>query len=82
MGFECLLHLLGAGLEDFEKISVTALKIFKHVVQLLRRGFRVQPEYPADDMVCSNPVGWVQVPRFNRRLEGPDDDPRRIRAQI
>lgn len=82
MGLESLLHLLGAGLENFEKISVTAFKIFKHVAQLLRRGFRVQPQYPADDMVRSNPVGWVQIAGFNRRLEGPDDDPRRIRAQI
>jgi hypothetical protein len=33
-------------------------------------------------MVCADLVGWIEVARFGRRLERPDDDSGGIRAQI
>jgi hypothetical protein len=61
---------------------VTAFKIFQHVDQLFRGSFGIKPKNPADDMVGSNLIGRIEVSGFSRRLEGPDDNPGRIRAQI
>ena len=48
---ECLLHLGGACLEDFEQVPVAAVEVFQHIGQLPGRGFGLQPENPPDDMV-------------------------------
>lgn len=79
---ERVFHLFSARLEDIEQISVTAFEIFEHVTQLLLGSFGIKPEHPLDDMVSPSPVGWVQVARFGRWLEGFDDDPGRVWTQI
>ena len=61
---------------------MTTFEIFEHVAQLLRGSFRIEPKNSADDMIGSDLIRWIKVPGFNRRFEGPDDDPGRIRAQI
>ena len=64
------------------QISVTAFEIVEHVRQLLCSGVGIEPKYPVHDMIGANLVGGVEVSGFSCRFEGPDDDPRRIRAQI
>jgi len=34
-----------------------------------------------DDMIGPDLVRWIEVSGLSRRLEGPDDDPGRIRAK-
>jgi hypothetical protein len=64
------------------RFPVTTFEIFEHVAQLLRGSFGIKPKNPADDMVGSDLIGWVEVSGFSRRFEGSDDDSGRIRAQI
>src|SRR6266852_4214498 len=82
MRFERVFHLFGARLEDIEQISVTAIKIFEHIAQLMRGSFGIKSKNSADDMVGSDLVGGVEVPGFSRWLERSDDDSGGIRAQI
>ena len=82
MWLERLFHLCGARLEDIEQIPVTTFEIFEHLAQLLRGSFGIEPKNPADDMIGPDLIGRIEVSGFSRRLEGPDDDPGRIRAQI
>ena len=82
MRLERLFHLGGARLEDVEQISVTAFEVFEHVAQLLRGSLGIEPKHPVDDMIGPGLVGRIEVSGLSRRLEGPDDDPGRIRAQI
>ena len=72
----------GARLENIEQISVTAFEIFEHVAQLLRGSFGIEPKNPVDDMIGPDLIGRIEVSGLSRRLEGSDDDPGRIRAQI
>src|SRR5947207_3163387 len=71
MRLERLLHLRGAGLEDFEQIAVTAFEVLEHLGQLSRGGLRLEPKHPADDMIGPSLVGWIEVPGFSCRLERP-----------
>jgi hypothetical protein len=80
--FERFFHLRGTRLEEIEQISVTTVKIFEHVCQLLRSGFRIEPKHPIYDMIGPYLVGWIEVSGFSRGFEGSDDDPSWIRAQI
>ena len=82
MRLERLFHLRSAGLEEIEQIPVTTLEIFEHIAQLSFRRFGIKPKNPFNNMVGSNLVGWIEVSGFSRRLEGPDDDPGRVRTQI
>jgi hypothetical protein len=82
MWHERLLHLRGARLEDFDQISMATVKVFKHFVQLLCGGFGVETKNPVDDMIGPEFIGRVEVSGLSRRLERPDDDSGRIRAQI
>ena len=82
MRLERLFHLRSAGLEEIEQIPVTTFEIFEHVAQLLRGSFGIEPKYPVDNMIGPDLIGRVEVARLSRRLEGPDDDPSRVRAQI
>ena len=82
MRLERLFHLRRASLEEVEQIPVTTFEIFEHVCQLLRGSFGIEAKNPVDDMIGPDLIGWVEVSGFSRRFEGPDDDPRRIRAQI
>jgi hypothetical protein len=61
---------------------VTAFEIVEHVAQLLGGHFGIEPKHPANDMVGSNLISWVEVSWFRCRFEGSDDDPCRVRAQI
>lgn len=82
MWFKCSFHLRGSRLEEIEQISVTTFKIFEHICQLPRGGFRIEPKHSVDDMIGPDLVGWVEISGFSRGLEGADDDPSWIRAQI
>lgn len=61
---------------------MATVEVFKHFVQLLCGGCGVEPKNPVDDMIGPKLIGRVEVSGLSRRLEGPDDDPGRIRAQI
>jgi len=81
MGLECFFHVRGAGFEDFEQVSVTALEIFNDVVQLSCGRIGIKPKDSLDDMVGPRLVGGVEIPGLSRGPERSDDDPGRIRAQ-
>ena len=82
MGFERVLHLGGARLEDIEQVTVAAIEILEHLFQLLIGRLNVEPKNPFNDVVGANLVGWIEVSWLSRGLEGPDDDPCRIGAQV
>ena len=82
MRHERVLHLCSARFEDVEQVPVSALKILKHLVQQSRGGFRIEPKHPLDNMIGADLVRRIEVAGLSCRLEGPDDDPGRIRAQI
>jgi len=82
MRLQRVFHIRGAGLEDIEQISVTAFEIVEHIPQLSCSGFRIEPKYPANDMIGPNLIGRIEVSWLRCRLEGSDDDPCRVRAQI
>ena len=82
MRFERVFHLCGARFENVEQVPVAAFEVFKHLAQLLRGSFSIEPKHPVDDMIGSDLVSRVEVSRLSRRFERPDDDPGRIRAQI
>ena len=80
MRFERLCHFCGARLEDLEQVPVTTFEICEHVCQLTLSRIDVESKNPVDNMIGPGPISWIEVSRFSRRLEGSDDDPRRIRA--
>ena len=82
MRLQRLFHLRGARLEDLEQIPVTTFEVLEHFGQLPRGGPGLEPKNPADDMVGPGLVRRVEVSGFGRRLEGSDDDPGRIGAQM
>lgn len=82
MGVERLLHFRGARLENFEQVPVPTLEILEHFAQLLCGRVGIEPKHAGHNMVGANLVGRVEVSGLSRRLEGPYDDPRRIRAQV
>jgi hypothetical protein len=82
MRLQRLFHLGGARFEDLEQVPVTTFEIFEHLCQLSRGGLGIEPKNPGDDMVGPSLVGWVEVSGLSRWLEGSDDDPGRIRAQM
>jgi len=82
MRFERVFHIGGARLEDIDQIPMTAFKIIEHVAQLLSGGFGIEPKDSVDNTIGPYLIGGIEVSWFRCRFEGPDDDPRRIRAQI
>jgi len=82
MGVERVLHIGGTRLENFEQVSVPAPEVLKHLAQLLHGRFGIKPKHPANDMIGTDLVGRVEVSGLSRWLEGPYDDPRRIRAKV
>ena len=82
MGLERIFHLSGACFENVEQIPVTALEIFEHLAQLLCCNIGIEPQNSVDDMIGADLVRGIEVARLSCRLEGPDDDPRRVRPQI
>ena len=79
---ERVLHLGGTRLENIEQVPMAAFEVFEHVAQLLRGGIGIEPKYPANDMIGSNLIGWIEVSGFRCRFERSHDDPGRVRAQI
>jgi len=82
MGVKRVLHIGGTRLEKFEQVSVPSPEVLKHLAQLLRGCFGIEPKHPANDMIGTDLVGRVEVSGLSRWLEGPYDDPRRIRAKV
>jgi hypothetical protein len=82
MWFQRVFHFCGARLEDIDQIPMTALEIVEYIAQLLGGGFGIEPKDPVNDMISSNLIGGIEASRFSCRLEGSDDDPCRVRAQI
>ena len=82
MRFKRIFHFSGARFKNIQQISVTAFKVFEHLAQQVRTCFIIELKHPVDDMIGADLVRRVEIARFSRRLEGPDDDPCRIRAQI
>ena len=79
---ERVFHFGGARFKNIQQISVATLKILQDLVQLLRSALGIESQHPFNDMIGANLVSRIEIARFSRRLEGPDDDPRRIRPQI
>ena len=75
-------HLIGARFEYLEQIAVTTLKVLKNLRELTGGGVGIERQDAIDDVIRACLVGGIQVPRFGGRLERPDDNSRRIRAQI
>jgi hypothetical protein len=82
MRLERVLHLCSARFENIEQVPVPAVKIFKHFVQQSSGSFRIEPKHPVDNMIGADLVRRIEVAGLSCRLEGPDYDPGRIRAQI
>ena len=82
MRVERLFHFRCARLKNFEQVSVPATEVLEHLAQLLHRRFGIKPKHPANDMIGTDLVGRVEVSGLSRWLEGPYDDPRRIRAKV
>lgn len=82
MRYERIFHLCRTRLKDLKKISMSAIEILEHVTQLLRRSFGIEPKHPVDNVVGPGFISRIEVSGLSRRLEGPDDDPRRVRTQI
>ena len=61
---------------------MTTFEVFEHLSQLPGCSLGLEPKNPVDDMIGPDFVRWIEIPRFSRRFEWPDDDPGRIRAQI
>ena len=61
---------------------MTTLEVLEHFGQLPRGSPGLESKHPVDDMVGPGLIGRVEVSGFSRRLEGSDDDPGRIRAQM
>ena len=74
-------HLCSARPEDLKQIPVATLEIFKHLSQLPGGSLGLEPQDSVDDMIGPDFVRWIEVPGLSRRLEGPHDDPGRIRAK-
>jgi hypothetical protein len=82
MRFERVLHVRRARFENIDQIPVTAFEVVQHIVQLFCSGLSIELKYPTNDMVGANLIGWIEVSGFSCGFERPDDDPRRVRAQI
>jgi len=84
LGMRCerLFHLRCTRFENLKQIPMAALEILQHIPQLLRRRFGIESEHPVDNMVGPGFIRRIEVSGLSRRLEGPDDDPGRIRPQI
>lgn len=79
---ERFLHIRSARLEDVEQISMTTFEIIEYVCQLPFGGILIEAKNSVDDMIGTDLIGGVEIAGFSRGLEGPDDDPGRIRTQI
>ena len=75
-------HLFCAGFELGQQVAMPALEIFQNLPQLRRCVFRAQGQNAVNDMVGPGLVGGIQVARFRCRLEGPYDDPGRVRTKV
>ena len=82
MRFEHVLHLGGTRFKNIEQVAVAACEVFEHLAQLLRGSFGIEPKHAVNDMIGADLVSGIEVPRLSRWLEGPDDDPGRVRTQI
>ena len=58
------------------------LEILEHFGQLGDDRLRIEPKYALDDAVRPRPVGRVAVAGFDRELEWPHDNSRRIGTQV
>ena len=61
---------------------MSAGEILKYFTQKTSAHLSVEPKDSLDDMIGTGFIRWIEVARLSRRLEGPDDDPRRVRPQI
>jgi len=82
VGRERVFHLSGASFENVEQVSMAAFEVLKHLAQLLRGSFSIEPKHPLEDMIGADLVRRIEVARLSRRFEGPHDDPGRIGAKI
>jgi hypothetical protein len=60
---------------------VTTFEILEHLGQLPGGSLGLEPKNPVNDMIGPDLVSWIEVSGLSRRLERPDDDPGRIRAE-
>jgi hypothetical protein len=76
------LHLIGARFEYLEQIAMTILEVFQNLREFTGSRAGIERQDAIDDVIGARLVGRIEVPRFGRRLERPDDHSCRIRAQI
>jgi hypothetical protein len=74
-------HLCRARPENLKQIPVTTFEILEHFSQLPSGSLGLEPKNPVNDMIGPDFVRWIEVSGLSRRLERPDDDPGRIRAE-
>lgn len=82
MRLERLFHVRRARFEDLDQVSMAPLEVFENIRKLPLGIVAIEPNNTVDDMIGPGLVRWIEVPRLSRRLEGSDDDPRRIGPQI
>ena len=82
MGVERVLHFRGARFENVEQVPVAAFEVFKHLAQLLRGGFGIEPKHPVDDVIGPGLIGGIEISRFDCGFEGTDYHARRVGAQV
>lgn len=78
MGRKGVFHILGAGVESLQQISVAPLEIFQHIDQLGGHRCSIECQHPINNMICPCLISGIQIARLSRRLEGTRDDSRRI----
>ena len=75
-------HLVGAGLELSQQVTVPSLEVFQDIRQLRRCVLGAQGQNTIDDVIGPGLVGGIEVARFCGRLERPHDNPGRIGTKI
>jgi hypothetical protein len=82
VGGQGIFHFIGARLEYFDEIAVTALEILEDISQLFGSRFGIERQDSIDDMIRPRFVGGIEVSRLGRRPEWAHDNSCRIRAKI
>jgi hypothetical protein len=58
------------------------VEVFQNFAQLPSHGVGIETQHSVDNVVCPRFVSRIEIPRFCRRFEWPDHDPRRVRFEL
>jgi hypothetical protein len=79
---ERVLHLVGPRLKDRQQIAMATLEVLENIGQLTGGRVLAQGKNTIDNVVGPGFVSRIEIARLRRRLEGPNNNSRRIRSQI